>query len=312
MREDYRIVDELYDGFCQRAPIGLRTPLQRLAHTLGLVPSTDVGWSEVFNHEVTLAAPLVLSDAMPNVEQGIVRDATLAHLLAVIEAFGTDRIEDSQVEGTATLRGALGQVRAERDEALSRVAGGAGGPYAEAEAETLAAIRLEREVLSSQSSVSIAEYERVSTGKQAVGMPAALALARVAGWAPNRIAMLDRTLLAIWFALQAHDDVADWQQDAERGGAWAIALAQHKSAGRKMAVDAMVHGSGVLADMLRLSRRRYRAAGTRAAALGAASLARWCREREQEVGLLAQLEGRHPGYVIRFRALSALEHEVLQ
>lgn len=317
MKNPFPAIDELYEEFRARAPERLRTPIRNLACTLGLAPTPTVPWSQVFNHEVTVAAPWMVSEALHAINPELTGSACLAHLLAVIEAFGTDRIQDGQVEPTEALTSVLAEIRSARDQALGHLAGAgcAKRAYAVAQSVTHASICRERELLEIRAPTSLREYQRISSGKQAVGMPACLCLARSAGLDPDAVASIERMLLCVWMGLQVHDDVADWQDDAMRGGAWAINLARWRLAAEPPsspdAIRSFVHRSGVLASMLRLSRRQYRSARRRASVLGASRLARWCHERERDSERLADREADHPGYVIRARALSALEHEVL-
>src|SRR5439155_21039788 len=118
------LVDELYEVFVDTLSGSLADAARTLAFTLCLAPTPKIPWSRVFGHEVTLAAPALVAEAMPHVPQSVRRDAILAHMLAVIEAFGTDRVEDGQVQPTPELTGVLEEARYARDRALGRVAGG--------------------------------------------------------------------------------------------------------------------------------------------------------------------------------------------
>jgi hypothetical protein len=315
-------VDELWAGFVTTLPPPLAYEALGLAHTLGLCPSRDVPWSEVFGHEVTLGAPGMIAEAMPDVPRGLVEDAVLAHLLAIIEAFGTDRIQDGQVTASPALEAVLAHARRARDEAVARVAGDASGGlgYAQAERETLAAITAERGILGGGEAIPFARYLAVAYDKQRLGLPASLALAQAAGWDERRKRCLARMLDAVWVALQLHDDVIDWEEDLSRGGAWATALAAHvppvtpSRDRRTMPVSTrrLVHQSSALARMLGASARRFRAARRRAEILGVARLAAWAREREEVVGDLARHEAETPGYANRAHALSMWARSVLE
>jgi hypothetical protein len=305
-------IDPLYAAFVASLPEPLGRAAKALAVTLGLSPSRDVPWSEVFSHEVTLAAPWLVAEAMPGVPPAAVADATLAHLLAVIEAFGTDRVEDGQVAETAELSALLAHARLARDRAMTRFVdgtAGAVGAYQRAERETLEAIRAERALLGSGGAVTFDRYLAVVHGKQRVGLPASLALARAAGWDDRRVRCLARLLDAVSEALQIHDDVLDWEDDLGRGGSFAASLAAPEP--DLPAAKQRVHASGVLARMLAAAARRFRAARRRASALGATRLARWAREREEVTSDLARREGESPGYTNRAHALSVWARTVL-
>jgi hypothetical protein len=326
------MIDDLYASFVATLPEALIAPALGLASTLGLAPSRAVPWSEVFSNEITLGAPRLVAEAMPDLAPDVVRRATLAHLLAVIEAFGTDRIEDGQTAETPALAAVLAHARAARDAALAAVLQSAGDArvegwgaglsepsYARAEREALAAIRAEQAVLRTGDVIAFDRYLDISHGKQRVGLPASLALARVAGWDARRARCLARLLDAVWVALQLHDDVIDWEDDFQRGGAWAPALAAYASsriaAGDRptmpLSVQKLVHQSGALARMLAGSARRFKAARRRAEALGAHRLAAWAREREETTRDLARREAESPGFANRSHALSHWVQTVL-
>jgi hypothetical protein len=259
---------------------------------------------------------------MPAVPRAVVDDATLAHALAVVEAFGTDRIEDGQVRRTPALEAVLAAIRDARDAALARVLGaGVGGladdaqlSYAVAGRRTLAAIRDERAALRSGEAVPWERYLDVAWRKQRVALPASLALARVAGWDARRTRTAARLLDAIGVGLQLSDDVVDWEEDLAHGGAWAALLAAYGPPGGlgprdrqtiPVSVQRMVHVSGVLSHLLARSARQLRAARRRAEALGARRLAAWARAQEARMSDLSDREARSPGYATRARALSA-------
>jgi hypothetical protein len=310
-------IDDLYAAFAATLPAALAGPAVALAATLGLAPSPAVPWSEVFAHEITLGAPRLVAEAMPELPDALVRDATLAHLLAVIEAFGTDRIEDGQVPETTTLAAVLAHARRARDEALARVT--QESSYQPAERATLVAIHAEQAALRDVDGVPFPRYLAIVHGKQRVGLPASLALARAAGWDARRVRTLARLLDAVSEALQLHDDVIDWEDDLGRGGAWAASLAAHVAARgeardrptKPVSMKTLVHQSGMLARMLEISARRFRAARRRAEALGASRLASWAREREASARDLFRREAESPGFANRAHALSAWARTVL-
>jgi hypothetical protein len=304
-------IDEMYDDFVRGLPVGLAETARALPFLLGLAPAVDVTWGQVFSHEVTLGAPALVAEGMPQISPEVVRAAALAHLLAIVEAFGTDRLLDGQVAPSAALDGILGAARAARDAALSRV-GAADEGFARADAQTAAAIRAERGILDHGEAVSWSRYLAVARAKQRLGLPASLALARAAGWDARRRRALAALLDDIWVGLQLHDDVVDWESDLARGGAWAAALAAHvphrdDPRDRKtmpVSTRRLVLESGALARMLRHSERCFCAARRRAAALGLARLAAWARGREEALAALAGSEAESPGKANRARVLA--------
>src|SRR5215472_10164501 len=122
MRE-LELVDNLYDAFVRTLDVRNAEAARGLAHTLGLAPSPEIPWSQVFGHEVSLAAPALVAESMPRLSGETVRAAVLAHMFSVIEAFATDRIEDGQVGATPELRELLPLLRRSRDVALRTVCG---------------------------------------------------------------------------------------------------------------------------------------------------------------------------------------------
>ena len=86
------LIDELYGGFVAALPLEVQAVARDLPHVLGLAPVTGTSWSKVFNHQVTLAAPSLVAEAFPRLTPELIRNATLAHALSVIEAFGFDRV----------------------------------------------------------------------------------------------------------------------------------------------------------------------------------------------------------------------------
>jgi hypothetical protein len=339
-------VDELYKAFCQTLPGVLHAEAQSLAYTLGLAPTREVPWSAVFSHGITLAAPALIAEAMPHVRGPTVQDALLAHMLAILDAFGTDRLEDGQVRPTWQLETLLAHVRRARDEALQRVVPGPSDPsidFAAADEATLGAITAERGLLGGRGAADFTRYHEISRAKQRLGLPASLALAIAAGWDQRRREALERMLESIWVALQYYDDVMDWEEDWWRAGAWAVVLARGLRGGEDVPLDGsdeppaqrgaaapasvapasgsrppapapvrrFVLGSGVLARMLGDARRSFRQARLRAAALGAGRVASWAAGRESQTAELALCEARSPGYASRARALSAWAKAVL-
>jgi hypothetical protein len=309
-------IDALYDAFCSGLPPDLRGTARALAAALGLVPNADVPWSQVFKNEVTLRAPNLIAEGMPGIGPALVEKAVLAHMLSIIEAFGTDRVADRQVDETPELRRILQSLRTARDDALQTLGGDACRALAaEADRRTHQAILAERSVLVRGDAVDFEMYREISSGKQAVGLPASIALATRAGWTTSQLVTLRSTLMGVWLGLQFQDDVADWEDDLTRGGAWLVVLARGanpEGARSDLAsVQATVFGSGVLARVLDLSRAEYAQAGAGAELLGAHRLAQWATDRGHQATTEADGERRSPGFVGRLRKLNAWKAEVL-
>ncbi|HEX4336038.1 MAG TPA: hypothetical protein VH062_09010 [Polyangiaceae bacterium] len=308
-------IDALYDAFCSGLPADVRVGARALGHTLGLVPSPEVPWGSVFKNEVTLGAPVLFAEGMVDVGRPLVEKAAFAHMLSVIEAFGSDRIADAQVDDTPELRRLLSLIRATRDDALESVGGPASRALAtDADRLTHEAIDGERRLLLSGEATDLDTYQRLSAGKQAVGFPASVALATVAGWTAARLDTLERTLMGVWLGLQHQDDVADWEDDARRGGAWIVAVAGGAPAEERTDATALrqhVFSSGILARVLDLACERYAEAAAGARMLGARRLAEWADARRAEATAQAEGERKSPGFVDRQRRLNAWRAEVL-
>jgi hypothetical protein len=315
------LVDELYEAFADRIGAPLSESARDLPRALRLAPA-PVPWSKVFSHEVTLGAPALFAEAMVGVSGAQIRDAVVAHMLAVIDAFGTDRIEDEQIEATPAVFAVLGQARRERDRAVARLVGQRPFPdcsFEVADVQAIRAIRHERQVLHSGRAVAFQEYERLSLEKQCVGVVASVVLARAAGWDDRRCHALKTTLEAVWLGLQMADDVVDWEDDMRLGGAWAVCLMEAAkgppSSGSRLkatpSVRQRVHDSGVLGTMLSRALRHMRVARRLATILGARSLSEWTVAQERRLEALVTAESKSPGYAVRAHALAAWAGEVL-
>jgi hypothetical protein len=314
-------VDRLHEIVCVALPRALQPAARGLAHSLGLAPE-GVRWSEVFGHEVTLAAPALVAEAMPALAEATVDDAVLAHFLGVVVAFATDRIADRQARRSAEIDEVIVHFRHARDSALRRIAEGlpAEADATACDSDALRSIEIERGILLEMTPVSFARYRAVSLGKQAPGFPACLAMAHAAGWSAPRRRALVRLLTGIWLGLQHHDDVLDWEDDMSRGGSWAYCLARgefdEKGAKERRtqpgSARVFVLEMHVLARMLKAAWREYRAARKLAFALGCKRLGCWAAGRENMLLELARAEQDNPGYVIRAHALRLWAREVLR
>ena len=303
-------LDEIYAAFCGTMPAELRAAARELPHRLRMAPTPSGRWSEVFGQEVTFAAPALFSQAMPQISPAKVRDAVLAHAFAIIDAFGTDRIEDRQIQGSPELDGILRRVRQASKGALIRVVGNLADEvtnYDRGHRAMLHAIRSERRIMADREVVDFDVYERIAVGKAAMGAPASVALARAAGWNVAECQAVAKTLDSIWLGLQCHDDVIDWEDDLKRDSAWAVRLAMSCRSDEPIGASSareIVLGSGILAALLRRSGRHFRAARKRADALGARELATWAGKKEEHAHWLEQEERRNSGYAVRLHALS--------
>jgi hypothetical protein len=298
------LVDDLYVEFADSLGGSLAAYARDLPRALRLAPGANAPWSSVFTHAVTLGAPALFGEAMPSLSIVTVRRATTAHMLAVIEAFCTDRIEDGQLDPTPELHALIDALRRERDRAWRALGQGAKGdsfvdPSAADWVTTRAALT-ERVLLRSEERVDLRTYESVALAKQSARLVATMTLSRAAGWRPRRRLAVRRTLESIALGLQMHDDVMDWEDDHARGGAWVVALLRSPSEvsdeTRGDRLRSRVLRSGVLRTLLRRARWHMGAAAARAHVLGAMRLAAWARERESRLATLADAESRSPGH----------------
>jgi hypothetical protein len=217
----------------------------------------------------------------------------------------------------------LTHLRSKRNDELALVAGDYARGLAEAaDAETAQAIQAERRALASGKPTMLRQYEAISAAKQAVGLPATLALARAVGWGEGKANLARAALMGTWLGLQFQDDVVDWEEDACAGGAWAVALAVHRiesNSAKQVAprstnlddLKALVFSTGVLADMLERSVAQFRAGHSAAQELGSETLAAWLCSREREALDFWRHEQGSPGYVVRMKALHPWASEVL-
>ena len=318
------LVDELYEAFAERSGRAARRARARFAARAAAGSRAALPWSRVFLHEVTLGAPALFAEAMPGVPSSMVRDAVLAHLLAVIDAFGIDRIEDEQ---SARLAGAprRPRMRATRPRprhepplrwtrALPRC------DFASSDVAAAKAIRRERMLIRSARPVDLETYERESLESNAPGLPASLAAAHVAGWDERRCGVVRTTLESVWLGLQIYDDVVDWEDDIQRGGSWVVCLMKGEHARQPLSdrpterpySRAQVLQSGVLSRHARAGRARtWGSRSVRPSRIGAAQLASWAGARARGLETLCAAETGSAGYAVRAHALAAWAGEVL-
>lgn len=309
-------IDALWCSFLDRLPPELRSAGRELPFRLGLVPRPSIPWSQAFKHAVTLQAPELLMDGAAGADARLVDRAVLAHLLAVIEAFGADRVADGQVVASRELASVLEQVRLARDEALFELDGEHAIEFAsEADRRTREAIVSEQQRFSVDDPVPFSVYEAISSDKQAVGLTAGVTLGKALGWRAARTELVRSTLINIALGLQFQDDVVDWEADFLRGGAWALLLARHEHGSAPKPVDlvearALVLSSGVLAGLLASSETAYRSARLGAEELGARVLAHWADHREREARDFHENELKNPGFFLRLKRLGPWAAEV--
>src|SRR5579859_99515 len=190
------LIDDLYEAFAGGLEPSLSVSARDLPRALRLAPSARP-WSGVFRHEIVLGAPALFTELLPGVPSSLTRDAVLAHLLAVIDSFGTARIEDERIEASPQVFAVLGHVRRERERAMMRLYSRtpfANTDFRSADAMTIRALRRERATLKSGFPVDIGLYERILVDKRCSGLLASVALARIGGLGPRRCRAVRATL----------------------------------------------------------------------------------------------------------------------
>ena len=196
----HELVDDLYEAFVDRIGPKLSAGARDLPRALRLAPQ-PLPWSRVFTHEITLGAPAMFAESMGWVPLSVTRDAVLAHLLAVIDAFGTARVEDERIEASPSVFAVLGHARRERDLAMVRLFSRtslADTDFRAADAMTIRAVRRERSMLASIYPVDLDLYERTLVDKRCSGILASVALARISGLGPRRCRAVRATLESIF------------------------------------------------------------------------------------------------------------------
>jgi hypothetical protein len=300
------VLDKLFQRCARALPPDLVGPALRLPQLLKLAP-TGVSVGDTFKHDLTLGAPRFFGGAVSaTTEQQ--EYAVMAHMLAVLEAFGCDRIADHQIEDDGTVARLLGELRGLRDELAHRVDHDAPEAFRAADRESRAAIVEEHAILRAAEPTDEGRYVAVSFGKQAVGFPATLALFPTVALGRQR-ELAREALRGVWLGLQFHDDVIDWEDDWERDGAWAVCLACHLlseriAPGASLAeARELVLASGALETMLDLSRAELERAAAAAQRLGTHRLVAWARAQCREVSEVLEQERSSPGYAVRAHRL---------
>lgn len=302
------MLDDLYLRCMRQLPPDLAGAALRLPELLGLAPA-GVGWGDAFKHDITLGAPSYFEEPAAAPREQL-EHAVTAHMLAVIEAFGYDRIADGQVATTRTLERILTEIRVLRDDVAYQVDRDAPSAFRAADRESREAILAEHDILTSVAPVDVETYRERSLGKQAVGFPATLMLFGARGADDPRRLLVEQALRGVWLGLQFRDDVLDWEEDWERGGAWAVCIARKLEPAARLdpgcpvaTARALVIESGAMQIMLELSRIHFEKALAAAEKLRAFRLADWARGQESELAELVGAERRHPGYAVRAHRL---------
>jgi hypothetical protein len=303
-------IDALYAGFYSTLPAQLRVLASELPCNLGLCLPRSVPCNQIGSHDVRLAAPALLGDALC-AGRAAVRQATLSHVLAVVHACTLESLVRGRLSQSAQLDVVLEELASARNVALGLLVGPekANDLCASAEARLRAA--LADELQEQCCPASFERYLGLSLDKHRIRLVGACALAE-SDAGPELATLVQRMLAGIALGLQLESDVVGWQDEFERtGGAWALSLARAQRQARPLReritepspMVALVHGSGVLAYMMNESDRQLAAAATVARTIGARRLGMWAEQRAARAFQLSGGEQKTPGYTRRARSV---------
>lgn len=310
----------LYQAFVETLPAPLQRVACELPWRLNLSRSPQASWNEAFPHPVMLGAPQLFAEVFPNADAGLVRSATLAHLLGVLEMTVLERRSTQALQSDPELNPLLLHLSDARARALAAFGSAAQRAADMARADMLAALAQERLLLPDALPATLADYQRILRAKHGVFACATLLLAAACGAGRRESRVLDRALRSAWLAMRLEQDVFWWERDWRNGAAWVVCLARgigsrRRSTERATEPDLLrraVLGSGVLHALLVASVREVRSARRRAYALGAWRVSAWALSREQKLAELLLRERESPGYVVRWQKLAPWALEVFR
>jgi len=310
----------LYEAFVETLPPALRGVARELPWHLKLVADRSAGWSEVFPHQLSLGAPQLFAEALPGAPLARVREATLAHLLCVLEAAVLERCCVDRAQLDSEVSAVLEALAGARASALARLGPAAERAHAMARAETLAALEEERQILPEARPVTFEDYRRITRAKASVSCTATLLLAQLAETGQRESRIIHRALGNAWHAIQFERDVLCWERDWRTGSAWVVPLVRGIRSRRRNGeratepdlVRRAVLGSGVLEMLLGMAVSEYRKTRRRACALGAERIWAWAASREAHLSELLTCESESAGYVIRLQKLAPWAREVFR
>lgn len=314
-------VDAVFAAFSDRLPESTRATADRLAQILQLAPD-GVPWSQVFPHEFTLAAPALVCDEIPSIPTSIVRSAVLAHMLGVLEGIAHERLSSERIAMSPELKRVLRYASMEREQASARI--GFFGCAPESQFDLALhrfdqVLQVERPLLDSLEPVDFALYDRITTGKQALIVPACESITQAAGWPAPKRRDLRQMITSIGAGLKMYEDVVDWEDAQVHGGAWVVLLARELNRrtpradrnARASSIRNEVLESGVLALLLQRANRSFATARKIASALGLRDLSRWTAAQALALDELRRAEQEYAGYSVRAKALRGWAETVL-
>jgi hypothetical protein len=269
---------------------------------LGAAPTSKL--SECFEHPFMLEAPDFISEILPNASPRAVRDATLAHVLAVLGSVlelrtaGPDEDRDQVFDAVLAL---LPELRSARNRAISNVSPDGPEAFNAVERTARGAIHQTHQLLADAGPpaaggrAGLADYLRLTRLIMSPRIEGCLLLARSAGYDSERLVPLAHALECVWVAREVERDADGWRSGWRSGSAWVVCIARSaRTAGcedrdtEPDLVARMVQESGVLAAMHACARRLWDGAAHHATSLGANRLAMWAKQRAQTCQRQAQ------------------------
>ena len=298
-------IDRAYASFVQHLPPSLAAIADDLPFRLGMTPNHGTPWSRVFNNAAVLGFPMLLLADTGRVPREIRDRALAAHVLAIVGAFGMDRIDDGQIDLGLGEREVIDRVRLARDRVLAPLSARAPGfelDYAAGERLTAESVDEERATAARGTGTTFDWYRAVSWKKQGLAFPACLAAAAAAGLSAEDQRRVEAVVEGAALGLQYRDNVVDWMDDLERGFAWAHALLRRAPAAPASVAEVQdrLHAEGTLVRMLEMSSAAFAEAAENAAALGAEALAAWAAGQAELTAGLAEREAASPGFAVRW------------
>jgi len=289
-----------YSAFVRDLRPALQPVARDLHRRLGCLPEAD----ERFSHPGLMALPSLVGAALGGAARpAAVGWATEAHAFGLLVARGHARIDDGQIDPFGPEAMVIAALRRARDDAFSRVAGSVTRRwlnYRSAENQAAQAASAERRALGGER-VSLLRYREIAAGKQAVYLPATLAMAAEAGARGETLSCIRDAIQQLTLGFQFRDDAIDWAEDHARCGAWPLRL--WAGAAELHDVDAaraFLRASGVLVEMHGLSRRAFQKCADHAAWLGASELASFAGDQAAVSAHLAAEEARRHGAASRW------------
>ncbi len=242
---------------------------------------------------------LLLGETDRAMSQESIRAAGLAHLLAVIGSMGVERLDDGQVPLTSVTAELIGRVQRARNVALNQLAQGPSPvTWHWAQRQVWSSVIGARAVFRGNESATLDAYRAISLMKQGLAFPASLAAAKAEGWSESDQQCARQLIAGAYLGLQYRADVVTWREDHALGQCWPVALLESDTV--EIPVEGRLAASGILVQLLNMSRDAFERAHLAAAQLGAIHLSQWTAQQASTTDGLARLEAHEPGAAVRW------------